>query len=875
MALAAAPANDRKRVKVYELKNNDWFDRGTGFCTGRLVNDEARICVQSEDEPERKLLETKISKDDGYQKQQDTLIVWTEQNGTDMALSFQEAEGCGAIWEFVSEVQTRLAQLAGPDDGLSDDVMENLHSIMLPPPELGNLPDVENMMRAANNSPAGRDALAKFVVGADYITKLVPLVEVAEDLESLSDLHRLCNIMKMLILLNDTAIIEYVVTDEVILGVVGALEYDPDFPCHKANHRQYLSDESRFKEVVKIEDPAVKRKIHYTYRLQYLKDVVLARILDDPTFSVLNSLIFFHQVDIVQHLQANGAFLTELFGIFGPQEQDLNRKKDAVLFIQQCCAVAKSLQANARATLYQNFIQNGLLEVIKFALQHQDASVRVAGTDILVALIDHDALMVRGYIFKAINDKTKPLTDTLIELLLVEVDLGVKAQMADAIKVLLDPNANSASIEAIGRTNSDFLAKVRGSTPSIPQTDTFIQNFYDESAKKLFQPLKDLEGRKSMDDLTIQEVSLYSHLVEVLCFFIRQHSFRSKYFILSENLACRVAQLMLCPEKHLKLTALKYFRTCIGLHDEFHNRQIISHHLFDPILNILFETIPRDNLLNSACLELFEFIKRENIKAIIVHLIDTYREKLQTIVYVDTFQNLILRYDQMHEPPPTQELDNSFTSHESDTPVRNAGIVNGGRWQGLKDTDAEEEAYFNGSDNDDEEEALPNTAKPVVNGASPVRPLVNYPDDEAEDDSMDILTTSAPTAPSVSAQSPTTPALQTPSQESPTTSPVPRDQTPQPTTPTPTPPERLSEKRRREDDEEDELAKITTQGPKRRSSSTSSSASTTSTASTHSHMLRRGKRNISSGKDGGGAPKKMAISIGLKSGGGEGAGDGE
>ena len=95
---------------------------------------------------------------------------------------------------------------------------------MLPPPELGNLPDVESMMRAANNSPAGRDALAKYIVGADYITKLVPLVEVAEDLESLSDLHRLCNIMKMLILLNDTAIIEYVVTDDVILGVVGALE---------------------------------------------------------------------------------------------------------------------------------------------------------------------------------------------------------------------------------------------------------------------------------------------------------------------------------------------------------------------------------------------------------------------------------------------------------------------------------------------------------------------------------------------------------------------------------------------------------------------------------------------------------------------------
>jgi protein phosphatase-4 regulatory subunit 3 len=249
--------------------------------------------------------------------------------------------------------------------------------------------------------------------------------------------------------------------------------------------------------VVKIEEEQIRKRIHYTYRLQYLKDVVLARILDDPTFSVLNSLIFFHQVDIVQHLQANGAFLKELFGIFHAKDQSLQRRKDAVLFIQQCCAIAKSLQANGRAQLYQNFIGNGLLDVIQYALKHQDASVRVAGTDILVALIDHDALMVRSHIFKAIHEKGKPLTDTLIELLLIEVDLGVKAQMADAIKILLDPNANTASIEALGRTNSDFLAKIRGTLPAIPHPDGFIQNYYDESAKKLFQPFKDLEGRES------------------------------------------------------------------------------------------------------------------------------------------------------------------------------------------------------------------------------------------------------------------------------------------------------------------------------------------------------------------------------------------
>lgn len=249
--------------------------------------------------------------------------------------------------------------------------------------------------------------------------------------------------------------------------------------------------------MVPIDDPGITRKIHATWRLQYLKDVVLARILDDPTFSVLNSLIFFNQVDIVTHLQANTTFLEELFGIIDSSEVGLKRKKDAVGFIQQCCAIAKNLQAPARTTLYTNFIQNGLLRVITFALSNRDASIRVAGTDILVAMIDHDPSMVRSYIFKAIGEKKTPLTETLIELLLVEVDLGVKAQAADAIKVLLEPQTTPPPQDGLTRANGEFMSKLRSTAPPTATTDTFIQSFYDGSANKLFQPLKDLEGKKS------------------------------------------------------------------------------------------------------------------------------------------------------------------------------------------------------------------------------------------------------------------------------------------------------------------------------------------------------------------------------------------
>ena len=38
MALDLQPPDGRKRVKVYELRDNDWFDRGTGFCTGSILD---------------------------------------------------------------------------------------------------------------------------------------------------------------------------------------------------------------------------------------------------------------------------------------------------------------------------------------------------------------------------------------------------------------------------------------------------------------------------------------------------------------------------------------------------------------------------------------------------------------------------------------------------------------------------------------------------------------------------------------------------------------------------------------------------------------------------------------------------------------------
>ncbi|TKA61658.1 hypothetical protein B0A55_13407, partial [Friedmanniomyces simplex] len=438
-------------------------------------------------------------------------------------------------------------------------------------------------------------------------------------------------------------------------------------------------------------------------------------------------------------------------------------------------------------------------------------------------------------------------------LLLVEVDLGVKSSMADAIKILLDPtSANGLEMMRAGQANSEIMAK-RGQQANggphgpqaSPQTEAFIANFYEGSAKRLFQPLKELEHRSSMLDLTVQETSMMTHLVDCLCYFVRQHTYRSKLFIISENLHSRVAQLLASPHKYMKLSALKWFRTTLGLHDEFHNRQLIQHRLFEPILNVVYETMPRDNLLNSACLELFEFIKREGIKQLIVHLAEQYRERLMGITYVNTFQQIVNKYEQMQAGYPNGTEDSSFTTQEG-TPARMVNGGGGGRFAGLREMDGDEEAYFNNDDDVDEDEdiGLPTAMKArLPNGASPVRPLVSYPDDEDEEmeqmEQTDILASSPDREALSRAKSSSDPdgleGMDTESTSPERESPEPasergRDRRPVPVDGSPgrqaSPPEPMAIKRRREDEEDDdELGKLMG-GTKRRNSSVSTSSQT-------------------------------------------------
>ena len=140
--------------------------------------------------------------------------------------------------------------------------------------------------------------------------------------------------------------------------------------------------------------------------------------------------------------------------------------------------------------------------------------------------------------------------------------------------------------------------------------------------------------------------------IELLCFCVQNHSFRIKYYVLRNNIVEKVLNLMQRREKYLVVAAVRFLRACVGLKDEFYNRYIIKNNLFAPVMKVFVANGDKYNLLNSAVLELVDFIRRENIKALVAHLVETYETMFSSVTYVDTFKLLKVKYEHRNQQEP-------------------------------------------------------------------------------------------------------------------------------------------------------------------------------------------------------------------------------
>jgi protein phosphatase-4 regulatory subunit 3 len=311
---------------------------------------------------------------------------------------------------------------------------------------------------------------------------------------------------------------------------------DPEFPTYKANYREFLQQSSQFHQPVAIRDGNIARKVHGTYRLQFLKDVVLARSIDDSTFNVLNSCIIFNQIDIIAFVQQDPAFLQDVIAPFcdsatlqgaplspaplseaeaaaGPDagwthEGDAHRA-ELTLLVQQLCAMGKNVQLPARIALFRTLVDRGLLFCAQWALGVPERAPAGAGArliaaagEVLATVLDHALDPFRAHVnrqvarFREHAARVRPAPGAKAETALLVMcrvmarsrDLAVQSLVGDALKLALEvplPEAEAAA--AI--TPMKMLSQTKANNPD---GERFVMYFYTDCADTLFKPLEDI-----------------------------------------------------------------------------------------------------------------------------------------------------------------------------------------------------------------------------------------------------------------------------------------------------------------------------------------------------------------------------------------------
>jgi len=698
----------RRRVKLYALNaERQWDDKGTGHVSSQYVERLKGISLLVRAEADGSLLlESKIQPDTAYQKQQETLIVWSEGENYDLALSFQEKAGCDEIWEKICQVQGKDPSVdftqdiveESEDERCFDEISDSVPAIDLPQCDIGKLEEISELVSSCLPSPIRREKLAVAIENEGYIKKLLNLFHICEDLENTEGLHHLYEIFKNIFLLNKNALFELMFAEDTIFDVVGCLEFDPNLSSPK-RHRQYLKSIASFHEVIKINNPELLSKIHQTYRVQYIQEVVLPTpsVFEENMLSTLSSFIFFNKNEIVTQLQEDEKFLTELFNQLTDEDTEESRRKELVLFLKEFFSFSTTLQPQARESFFKTLNNLGVLQAMEITLASENKVTKSASIDILRYTVDFSPSMVREYMLQQLSSTEDDtlLMNVVIEQMTCDSDpeMGGAVQLMYIIKDLLDPE------NMLGAVNNKQ-----------EKTD-FLNYFYKHCMHVLIGPLLANTANDKPEREDSCSVQLLSLILELLTFCVEHHTYHIKNYILHKDLLRRILVLMKSRHTFLVLGALRFMRKIIALKDEFYNRYIMKGNLFAPVIDALVKNNGRYNMMDSAICEMFEHIRSEDIKSLSSHVVENYGQIVDKVLYVNTFKALRQKYEQQQDRQ----------RERSQAPLENVGsILRQGRFRrDPRQLEEEEEMWFNDDEyEDDTPSSASTTPAAAVNPAA-------------------------------------------------------------------------------------------------------------------------------------------------------------
>jgi len=593
----------RHRGKLYVLtgERSAWEDKGTGVVSIIAADEGKKLIVRDEHVADVLLHDRPVLQSDSYRLQGDaaekSIIVW-EDAGIDLdcALSFQDAQSAQQIY----------SELCGDN------------AKKLPFPEVQHLPELARLLTFV--LPSQKEAIANECLDERFIAALRQVFHTAEDCYNPQDLIWLWRIARGVFMLANHALTRRYLRHDIFEDTMGMLEFDEGIPeDRRICHRHVLKESVHYKQVLSFQDEELLERIHLNYRLQYLKDHVLARVLDDAAFGSLTQLVIMNNSYLLNYLQQNDALLQQLF--------DGLKKKDilSLLFLQDACRLAKTMPPGERKLLLDKMLQQQLYPVLLQFLQEEPTPKdgtegpvpRHMAMEVLVSTALTDAAHLRRYLLVSGPEGTLFLQN-LMCLLLADPDNGVQSQVADILQLVMDPT------QITQKSRATFLDAL------------YANNLMDLIAKPLVD-ISTSNGDRSR--LSTSGVYAVQTICELLAFAVAHHGRRPETLITSNNLASKAIGIARsATQRYLLLAPMRLVKAMVSAEDHMYLFHMIDAGIFGSILEIIEESYKPPymggGMLASSAIELFETIRMQNAKPLIKDICTTYEGLLRRLAPV-------------------------------------------------------------------------------------------------------------------------------------------------------------------------------------------------------------------------------------------------
>lgn len=373
---------------------------------------------------------------------------------------------------------------------------------------------------------------------------------------------------------------------------------------------------------------------------------MFARILDDITLSNFRSTVSQNNLSIVLSLQALPNYMFDLFSIYKTLN-NVAQKRDGVQLVYQFSLALKSHQHQQKRLTFEQMVSNGLLRLFDFALNDIDSYIRKLGTELLLTVIDIDPTLIHYDSSDEESLLLLTIAESTVNLFLRETDIDICSQLIETLQHMLSYD-DSSNIMPEFFSSSDSSHELR--------SEAFISGFYDGCGKKLYAELIAVNEGEFMNrinqPMSLLKKGVYENLCRLLKFLMSAHRTKCFEFTIKNKVWKALSLMIKSRHQKLQLAALQCLKQALVVEDYTLCIHLTEHNIVEEVVDNLVKMGNKNNLVNSASLEILDMIASEtlnpfankNMILVLNHLIESRLTSLELINYTDLSAKLFESY---------------------------------------------------------------------------------------------------------------------------------------------------------------------------------------------------------------------------------------